>query len=306
MNLKRVSYFLAVARHLHFGRAAEEMNVVQPAISQQIRQFEQEVGAELFERNGNGVRLTEVGRQLLPRCQRLIEMASDTDQLARQLAKGAIGRVRFGLVDNAICTLLPLIAEQFKATFPAIQLEIRALDSSDQVAPVIERDIDVALVSGPIHNEELESETVIVEPLVAALPAGHPLARQPVVNLAQLSAERFVVFEQHKRSRIRDLTVSACAAAGFSPEIAQEARHTPVLLALVIAGIGVTMLPRWIARDMHPHQIAYRDLAPVAPAYELVMVWRRDSSNMAISNLREIARSVGQEISVLTSQWAPK
>jgi len=107
MDLRRVRYFVAAAEHLHFGRAAERMNVVQPAISQQIKRFEEELGNDLFERIGNEVRLTEVGRQILPECLRLLAQAEETARVAKAAGAGIRGRIGLAFVDNSVCSLLP-------------------------------------------------------------------------------------------------------------------------------------------------------------------------------------------------------
>src|SRR6266403_1972264 len=127
MDLRSIRYFVAAAEQLHFGRAADKMNVVQPAISQRIKHLEEELGILLFERVGNAVILTEAGRQMLPECRKLLRLAGDSVRVAQHASKGGDGIVRFAFVDNAVTALLPPLLRQFRAQHPRVELELEAL-----------------------------------------------------------------------------------------------------------------------------------------------------------------------------------
>ena len=113
MDLRRVRYFVAAAEDLHFGRAARRMNIVQSALSQQIKRFEDELAIELFDRSTHEVRLTEAGHYMLHECRRLLEQADKTTRIAKEAIAGTCGRIRMAFVDNAICTLLPPLIRDY-------------------------------------------------------------------------------------------------------------------------------------------------------------------------------------------------
>ena len=246
MDLKRIRYFVAVADHLHFGRAAESMNVVAPAVSQQIKRFEEELGTQLFERRGNAISLTDAAQQILPECMKLIAQADEVRQVAKAAASGVRGHIRFGFVDNAICGLLPPLVRAFRRDYPAVDLGLRSLNRREQLSALQARRMDIGLLPGPVPPGELVGETFASAPLVAALPEGHRLAREKTLRMDMLAAEPFVMFPTSIRSRIVEIILAGCAAHSFSPNVAQEATQMHTLLALVDAGLGLTLVPQWV------------------------------------------------------------
>ncbi len=293
MDLRRVRYFVAVAEYLHFGRAAERMNVVQPAISQQIKRFEEELGTDLFERSGNEVRLTEAGRQMLPECIRLLEQAEEAVRVAKAAGAGTRGRIRFGFVDNSICALLPPLVREFRRRFPDVEMNLEAMTRAEQSAALLDRRLDVGLMPGPLPKGDFESETFVSAPLMVALPANHRLASHRAVSLEMLTNEPFVLFPASMRSRVLEIILAACAAASFTPYVTQEATQMHTLLALVDAGLGVTLVPRWVARG-NVHQVVFRPIKGDAYPYELIFAWHKDPTNPALEGLREVAQYIAR------------
>lgn len=289
IDLKRVRYFVAVAEELHFGRAAERMHVVQPAISQQIKRLEEDLGGRLFERTGHEVMLTDLGRQMLLPCRRLLEQADDVVNLAKASISGRRGRIRLGMVDNAITSLLPMIIRSFRDHYPDVEMILKVINREEQIGELTHRNIDMGLTPGPISQGFLESELLASAPLIAALPEHHPLASNAVLRIGELSEEGFVLFPAPMGARLQEIIVSHCADAGFTPRVVQEARQIQTLLALVEAGLGVTLVPPWVIDTAR----AIRFIPLVAPpSYELRFVWRADTSNTLLKNLREEAKKL--------------
>jgi DNA-binding transcriptional LysR family regulator len=291
MDLRRVRYFVAAAEHLHFGRAAERMHVVQPAISQQIKRFEEELGAELFERTGNEVRLTEVGHQIYPECLRLLAQADDTMRVAKAARAGIRGRISFAFVDNSVCSLLPPLIRSFRGSYPDVELRLQTLNRSEQTNALHDRQIDVGLLPGPVLDEDFQSEDFVSAPLAAVVPLGHPLANRDQIELEQLSEDPFVLFPAGQRSRMLETILAACARACFTPRVVQETMHIHTVLALVDAGVGVSLVPSWVTGG-GVHAVVFIDLATPTPSYDLKFAWRKDSSNRALDGLLNIARDV--------------
>ncbi|PZV38801.1 LysR family transcriptional regulator [Mesorhizobium kowhaii] len=290
MDLRQVRYFVAAAEQLHFGRAADRMNVVQPAISQQIKRLEEELGVELFDRIGNEVRLTEAGRQILPECRRLLRQAEETVRVAKSAGTGTSGRVSFAFVDNAVCALLPPLLRSFRDLYPEVDVQLQSLSRAEQQAGLEDRRIDIGLMPGPAPLSVL-SEPFVSAPLVAAVPRNHPLASHEVINLDQLAQDRFVLFPATMRSRLLEVIIAACATAAFTPKVAQEALHIHTILALVDAGVGVTLVPPWVARE-GVHAVSFVRLNRPTAFYELMFTWRKDNSNKAVESLRATAQLI--------------
>ena len=238
MDLRSIRYFVAAAQQLNFGRAAEKMNVVQPAISRRIKHLEEELGILLFERVGNAVILTEAGRQLLPEYRKLLRLAGDCVRVAQHAGKGGDGIVRFAFVDNALSTLLPPLLREFRARHPRVELELEALDRQSQIASLNDRTIDVGLLPEPICEDRFSYQRFVSAPLVVALPQGHRLAARASLRIAELEHEPFILLPAVLRTRIYETVISACAIAGFTPQVVEEASQIHTCLALVDAEAG--------------------------------------------------------------------
>jgi DNA-binding transcriptional LysR family regulator len=294
VELRQFRYFVAAAEQLHFGRAGTRMNVVQAAISQQIKHLEEEVGTELFERAGHDMRLTEAGRQMLPECRRVLAQADEVLRVVKLVGSGAKGRLDFGFVDHSIRALLPPLAREFRRLYPEVALTFETLDRCEQTDALESRRLDLGLLPGPISEPTLESESFVSSPLIAALPQGHPLGQQRSLRLQQLAHEPFLLFPPSARSRFLELILEACAEAEFVPRVVQEATQMHTLLALVQAGLGITLIPTWVA-SLETPDVVFRPVASTATPYELVFAWRRGNSNKAVDRFRECARRLAPE-----------
>jgi DNA-binding transcriptional LysR family regulator len=300
MDLRSIRYFVAAAQQLNFGRAAEKMNVVQPAISRRIKHLEEELGILLFERVGNAVILTEAGRQLLPEYRKLLRLAGDCVRVAQHAGKGGDGIVRFAFVDNALSTLLPPLLREFRAQHPRVELELEALDRQSQIASLNDRTIDVGLLPEPICEDRFSYQRFVSAPLVVALPQGHRLAARASLRIAELEHEPFILLPAVLRTRIHETVISACAIAGFTPQVAEEANQIHTCLALVDAGVGITLLPSWAA-SKGVHDVVFRSLIDSTTNYALAFAWRRDAEVPALNGLLEVARSIAEEVGSVSS-----
>jgi DNA-binding transcriptional LysR family regulator len=296
MDLRSVRYFVSVAEQLHFGRAAERMNVVQSAISQQIKRLEEELDTKLFDRSGSELRLTEAGRQMLPECRRLLIQADRTIKVAKSVGAGIRGKINFAFVDNSISSLIPPLVGEFRARRPDVELGLQALNRVEQTASLEDRLIDIGLMPPPVPLGDFHSEIVASAPLAVALPRSHVLASKSCLSLSDLSSEPFVLFPVAMHTRILEIILAACASASFIPRVVQEATQMHTLLALVGAGLGVTLVPRWVTSET-VRGVTFRNIHPETPPYELMFVWRRDNSNPALEGLRAAAQIMARDVS---------
>ncbi len=295
MEIRQFRYFVAVAEELHFGRAAGRMNVVQAAISQQIKRLEEEIGAELFERTSTDVRLTEAGRQMLRHCRLVLAQTEQIQRAVKLVGAGRKGRLNFGFVDNAICGLLPPLVRAYRARYPEIHMTFQTLDRNQQTDALEAHRLDLALLPGPVSEPNLESETFVSSALIAALPSDHDLTKYSSLRMEQLVNEPFLLSAPSTRSGFLEVIVAACKSAGFAPRVVQEAPQMHTLLALVQAGFGITLIPYWVARGSSP-DIVFRPVVSAAEPYELAFAWRRGASNVAVDRFRECAQRLAPEL----------
>ena len=176
MELRHLRYFVVVAEELHFRRAAERLHMSQPPLSQQIRQLEEEIGATLLLRNQRQVELTAAGQAFFIRAREILDAVEDAARQARRVQRGEVGRLAVGFVGSAMYSFVPELLRTFRDHAPDITLRLHELGTSEQLRQLEDGRLDVGFIRVPRARPELKIETVVEEPVVAALPDAHPLA----------------------------------------------------------------------------------------------------------------------------------
>lgn len=247
MQFQQLLYFVAVAETRHFTRAAEQVHVSQPSLSQQVRALEKELGAELFSRARGNIALTDAGEALLPLARRILADADTARIEVQELAQLRRGRIRLGATPSVCTGLLPEVLRAFHDRHPGIQLLLEESGSHDLVRELARGALDLAVVVLPLPSPSPALTTVelLREDLVVV---SSPDARGfggKTVRVADLQRERLVMF-RHGYD-LRELTVAACRAEGFEPEFAVEGGEMDAVLGFVRAGLGVAVVPRMVA-----------------------------------------------------------
>lgn len=273
MELRQLTYAVAVADERHFTRAAARLRTAQPAISHQIRKLELELGIELFERGRHGAAPTAAGEVVLARARRvLIELDALREEVAaiRDLEHG---QVELGAVQNLGPLDLAGLMADFHAARPGIDVRLREVSTDAMYALVAADQLDLAIaaldvpVPGP-----LEARTLLREPLILALPEGHPLAQRKVVRVEELAGDAFVAFP--RGTGLRAATERITQEAGFDARVHFETSDMSRLLSLVAHGLGVTLIPASagtrVAAGLRTVRLRH------APHRSVGVVWRRD------------------------------
>lgn len=293
MELRHLRYFVAVADTCHFGRAAEQLHVAQPALSYAIRQLENELDATLFNRTTRQVSLTAAGEFLRTEATRILDGVDEAQRGVRRIAAGRSGLLRFGLTGTAAFSHLPRMARVLRQELPAVALDIHAdVLTPAQCDGLRTGALDVGVLRPPAVGEDIELRAIDVEPLILAVSADHRLAAEPVVSLTDLRSEPFIGYTG-QNSAVNDAVVRACRGAGFVPHREHAAPGTAVLLALVAAGLGVAMVPASV-RALPLHGVVFRDLLDSA-SIELALAWRRGADNPVVDAV----------VAVLSAAYAP-
>jgi DNA-binding transcriptional LysR family regulator len=243
MELRHLRYFIAVAEELHFGKAAERLFITQPPLSQQIQQLERELGFLLFHRTQRSVKLTAAGQMFLDEARQTLTALERAAQAGRRVARGEAGWLGVGFVGTATYEALPAALSAFRAAYPEVELVLRELVSARQAQALRDHRIHVGLTRPPLREEDLVSEPLVQEALLAALPAAHPLAAAERLALAALAGEPFILFPRFPSPSYADFVLACCAEVGFQPQVVQEAAEMQTAISLVVAGIGVTLVP---------------------------------------------------------------
>jgi DNA-binding transcriptional LysR family regulator len=289
MELRHLRYFVAVAEHLSFGRAAARLHISQPPLSRQIRGLEAELGTALFTRTRRSVRLTAAGAALLPEARRLLRDADALQAGARQLASGQVGTLALGFISVAAYNLLPELAPEFRRRHPGVRLALQEATSDVQLAALAQGELDVGLVLPPVDAPGLEYAPLLHDTLVAAVPAGRGGGRGPIA-LASLRDEPFILFPRPVGTSLHDQIVGACQRAGFAPRVEQEAIQMQTIVSLVAAGMGVALVPAALV-NLRRTGVVYRPLTDAKPRIELGVAWRRADDAPAVQAFVGLARA---------------
>jgi DNA-binding transcriptional LysR family regulator len=266
-DLRRLKQFVVLAEMLNVSRAAERLNIAQPALSVSIRKLEEELGLALFVREARGVTLTLAGREALEEAQRTLFHADQFARRAWETAEGTGGDLRIGFVTSATYGLLQRLIPQYRAAFPGVTLELREAAGSGPILEWLQREqVDIGIVRTPIVSGVPATLLPLQEDhFVAALPSLHPALGRRELRLSDLADEPFVMYRQAEAPGMRSAAMLACQQAGFLPQIAQEAAQVTTVLALVESGLGVGLIPS-IMQLHGGRQVTYRVLADAPEA----------------------------------------
>jgi DNA-binding transcriptional LysR family regulator len=292
MELRHLRYFTAVAEELHFGRAAARLSMAQPPLSQQIRQLEQQLGVVLFNRTKRRVELTPAGRAFLEQVRAVFAQVERAVRAAQRASRGEIGHLGIGFVPSADLDLLPRVLRVWRARFPHVEMELHMLLPTEQVEALRDGRIQVGFMRLPVDDTGLVVETIQRERLVAVLPAVHRLARRARIRLIDLAADAMVLFPRAMAPGYYDLLMQACGRAGFVPRVLhEEAGSIQTNLALVAAGLGVTLMPASI-RSLRRAGVVYRPLVAPVPIVEMAVAYAREDQSAALLAFLQVLRGV--------------
>jgi LysR family hydrogen peroxide-inducible transcriptional activator len=251
MNLQELRYLVALAEHRHFGRAAEACHVSQPTLSSQIRKLEDELGVTLLERTNKRVDLTPVGSQILVHAQEALSQAAQMEAVARAARDPLVGPLKLGVIPTLAPYLMPLILKPIQQAYPGLIIELW----EDQTRALIEglrnHRLDAALLATAPEVPEITEIELFDEPLLAALPSAHKLAKAKAVSERSLAGELLVLAEGHCLSNHALEACGAKAGPARSPfQSSMQAATLDTLVNLVAAGYGATLIPALAARAM--------------------------------------------------------
>lgn len=289
MELRHLRYFVTVAEELHFGRAAKKLHISQPPLSMQIRALENELGVTLLNRTQRSVALTQAGNALLGEARHILARVDQAVLMTRRASRGEIGELAIGFISVADYNVLPVVLREFRRAFPLVNLILRESTTDAQIRDLLAGRIDVGFVLPPINEPSLESVAILREPLIAALPDKHPLARKAgKLALENLKDAAFILFPRPYAPGLYDDVVSCCKAAGFSPRVEQEAIQMQTIVSLVSAELGVALIPASLT-NLQRAGVTYKSLKGGSPLTEVHLAWRRGDDLPALRVFVEVA-----------------
>lgn len=296
LTLKQLRYFEALARNGHFGRAADTCAISQPAMSMQIKELEESLGAELFERGARQVRLTNLGEEFSSRVRNILRSVDELEDLARASRERLVGRLRLGVIPTVAPYLLPSIMSNLTRLSPGLDIQVRETLTQKLIQELAEGRLDTAIVALPVSEPSLREVALFSEDFVLVRPAEDE--GKPVPNREMLREMRLLLLEEGHC--FRDQAISFCNLHSAAPRELLDGSSLSTLVQLVSAGIGVTLIPEMaVAVEARSASVSVARFTKPRPSRTIGMVWRRTSplaeQLMQISDVvRQSADSLGE------------
>jgi DNA-binding transcriptional LysR family regulator len=299
MELWHLKYFIAVAEEGHITRAAERLGMQQPPLSQRIKAIERELDVQLFPRKARGVELTDAGRAFLNNARAVLAQLEHAFDTTRRTARGEEGRISIGIVPaSPFHPLVPRVIRAFREAYPLVSVRLEERLGGELLELLRSEQIDVAFIRTPDANQEgLVINRLLEEPMLVALPSAHALARrgegESRLLLKHLARETFILYGPPGIG-LREVTMAACRAAGFSPRAGQEAPRIASTLSLVAVGLGISLVPASL-RHLYVDGVVYRRLrGPIQPKAPLDLASRRGDSSVVVQHFLKLVRQAAK------------
>jgi DNA-binding transcriptional LysR family regulator len=289
IELRHLRYFVAVAEELHFGRAAQRLNLAQPPLSQQIRKLEDILGHTLFTRTSRAVRLTAAGEVFLERARRTLRNVQEDLDEARSVGRGEVGRLRAGFIGSAMLTPLPSMLGQYRRQYPRVELQLQEAYTARVIDSLLNGGLDVGILRDGGPTPGLTVEPIFSEPLIAVVPSTHPLAKYKQISAARLRDEPFVFFTPAAGSHAYEKGIAPCLEHGYRPHVVQEGPQWFTLLRLVGAGLGVTIAPACV-RQIAADNLVCLKLSGTRASSDIELAYRTGENRAIVSAFAAIAR----------------
>lgn len=279
MELYQLGYFIEIARQHSFTRAADRLHMAQPALSQQMKNLEAELGTALFIRGHKETHLTAAGKAFLPRAESLLAQAEAAKAVVSDVAHLRGGKLTIAAIPSVSACLLPEAIRRFSHRHPKVKLQLIE-ESSERVAEGVESgSADLGFLQLPANKSVFEARTLVEEPFVALVSRSRKLTDKKEMTLRQLSQESFIFY----KGRARDSAMEACRQAGFEPRIVCESGELETIRAFVTAGLGVALLPKLASGNL-PKSIQAIMIRDPHMRRQIAAVWKKGSALSPAAN----------------------
>ncbi|MEX5590768.1 MULTISPECIES: LysR family transcriptional regulator [Pseudomonas] len=288
MEIRHFRYFLCVAQHGHFTRAAEQLGIAPPTLSRQIQDMERELGVRLFERNQREVNLTAAGQALLLEAEQAVRQFDAAQLGAQRAGRGESGLIELGYVASAAYSgILQAQVTRFSAAHPNVRLNIRETPMVDLPAQVRDGQLDIAYVRSPMElPDELDAIALHQEGFVLALPASSRINELKSIPASRLAEETFILPEQISG------TLEVASLGGFEPRLGPQPGSLVAVITLVSLGQGVAIVPESVVARIRLPQVTYRPVEHCQASSWLSLIHRRFEKAPAVMRYIDSARQV--------------
>lgn len=291
MELRHLRYFVAVAEVLNFTRAAQRLRISQPSLSSQIRQLETEMGTALLRRETRGVELTDAGKLMFEEARAILTEVERAKMGVARRARGETGKINIGSAGATYFhPLIPAIIREFRKEHPDVILTPEESNTSMLLARLRAGAIDLAFVRPPLSDTDgLKFEPLVKEPILMAVPAGHPIAPLKSASLSALAQDCIILFTRTINPAVYDAILTAFGQVGVRPHLAQAAPQVASAIPMVAAGLGVTLVPESMS-CIRPDGVVFVPVEGTALSAEICLAYRRTQRSATVRNFVTVAR----------------
>ena len=275
ITLRQLRYLASLARHRHFGRAAEDCAITQPALSMQIRELEREIGAELVERRPGDIVLTDIGIEVAERAGQILTATRDLVDFARH-RDVLTGKLRLGIIPTLAPYVLPRVLPRLQASYPRLRLEVRETQTAVLLEELGRGALDAVMLALPTAGVDVEELPLFSDPFLLAVPAGEPLPARGRVGIADVDQSRLILLEEGHC--LRDQALAFCATRGGERPAGLGATSLTTVMQMVANGYGVTLVPEVaVDAELRDSRVKLLRFAEPEPARTIGLAWRRTS-----------------------------
>ena len=292
VELRHIEYFVAAAEHGSFRKAASALGVQESAVSRRLRGLEDRIGVALFHRRSSGIQLTLAGQRFLPRARSILRRVSDDVADISSIGRVDDGRVRVGIFSSLVSGFLPELLRAYDRDHPNVGIELIDGNPQEHIAAIRQLRIDVAFLTGTRAWSGCDTIHLWCERVFAVLPETHLLAGKRELTWKDLASEKFIVSEAAPGQEIQDYLIQRTADLGHHPEIQCQSVGRDNLLALVAAGLGLTLTSEATTATQVPG-VRYRPIAGETLAFSAV--WSPENDNPALRRLLSVARKLSHD-----------
>lgn len=289
MELRHLRYFCMVARELNFTRAAEKLNTVQPSLSQQIKDLEQEVGVKLLERSNRKVELTEAGEVFLKEALQSLEHAERAIQLARQVAEVEKEHLDIGFVPVAEMKIFPYIMPNIRAHFPDLKAQFHSLTDAEQFSWLRQGTIDIAFTRYPDPSAEFESIKIFDEPLTLIVPRDSDVRDIPALSIKNLAGRNFVISDEQASPQLFNIIHEFLNKSGIKVNVVQHSTNILLNVNLVGMGVGWSLVPAYVIPLLGENIMVKKTIEPL-PMIGLYATYRKDQKHEVINLILKVLK----------------
>ncbi len=272
MTIQQLKNVIILSEKLNFTRAAEELHIVQPALSRQIKQLEEEIGAVLFKRDKRNVRITAAGTYFIREAKKLVRQSERMAKQAADIQNGEVGEIHIAFTHSVMQTILPDILKTINQRTPGIKAILKEMNNRDQYLALQQNELDIGFATNPMVPINLKSKVLHIDNFVILLPENHPVDKKNYKDFSVFAKEEFIFPTVSDGPNYVHILESICIDAGFTPKIVHETDSASTSFRLVEAELGISLEP---ISSLHGHEFPIKriELKDIKQKAKLTMMW---------------------------------